>query len=258
MQPNLIVKWHAATVSKSCNSIEENEDAYSPHLPNGDLAGLDFFQCAIADGATRSSFAGDFANYLVETCVQSPKIEHLNRVIRSSQQQWHQALQGKNLPWHAQEKVKEGAYATLLWLQFFPKGTNHILWNNTWRAIAIGDSCLFQFRKDAVIKAIPLGSSREFNNHPSLISSHLHSSFGKDEWETIGNWDSGDDFFLATDALAKWTYQVIENHQNPVSIFKDKLTRKSKDHFFADWIGQLRRNGEIRDDDTTLIWIKVI
>lgn len=258
MQPNLSVKWHAATVSKSCNSIVENEDAFSPHLQDGEVIDLDFFQCALSDGATRSSFAGDFANILVQNCIQSQKVERLNQVIRSTQQSWHQLLEAKNLPWHAQEKVKEGAYATLLWLQFFPKGTNHILWNNTWRAIAIGDSCLFQFRKDKIIKAIPLESSREFNNHPKLVSSHLHSNVGRDDWETTGNWDTGDDFFLATDALAKWTFQVLEQNHNPAFIFKDKLTRRSKDNFFAEWISQLRRNGEIRDDDTTLIWIKVM
>lgn len=258
MIPNVIIKWYAASIPKSSNRLDENEDAYSPDLYNGEIKSTDFFQCALSDGATRSSFAGVFARYIVDTCSSSQKTDSFKDIIRQSRTMWHSQIKAQDLPWHAQEKVKEGAYATLLWLQFFPKGTNHILWNNYWRAVAIGDSCMFQFRKEKHIKSLPVKHSNDFNNHPALISSHYKSTLFVEDWESSGSWEEGDDFFLVSDALAKWTMKLIEMEKTPSTIFKDRLTRRVKENHFQDWIYQLRYNGEIKDDDTTLIWIKVM
>jgi hypothetical protein len=257
MIPKLYVKWYAASIPKSCNSADENEDAYSPQLSSGTIQSGDFFQCAISDGATRSSFAGVFARSIVETCSGSRKNEPLNEVLRRSRLQWNTTVKSYDLPWHAQEKLREGAFATLVWLQFFPRGTGNILWNNYWRGIAIGDSCLFQYRKDTAVKKLPVKHSSEFNNHPMLISSRPNANLVGEDWEITGSWESGDDFFLATDALAKWAYHAIETNKNPATIFKDRLTRKARDNHFAEWITQMRQRGEIKDDDTTLIWIKL-
>jgi hypothetical protein len=258
MIPKLLIKWHAASIPKSGNRPDENEDAYAPVLSNGEVRSSDFFQCALSDGATRSSFAGLFARSMVETCSNSIKADSFDLILKDSRSKWNKSIQALDLPWHAQEKVKEGAFATLLWLQFYPKGTNHILWSNYWRAVAIGDSCLFQFRKDKPIRFLPVKHSTEFNNHPHLISSHAKSKLYAEEWESTGSWEEGDDFFLVSDALAKWTYRLLEANKSPSPIFKDRLTRRAKDNHFQEWIEIMRKSHDIKDDDTTLIWIKVM
>lgn len=258
MIPRVTIKWHSATIPKSRSLIEENEDAFAPNLGNGEIHDCEFFQCALSDGATRSSFAGEFARIIVEQCALSQKNAGIYSVISQTRSIWSQRIKSLDLPWHAQEKVKEGAYATLLWLQFFPKGTNHILWDNHWRSTAVGDTCLFQFRKDQPLKHLPIKNSMEFNNHPPLISSHNRNSHPIEEWENSGSWESGDDFFLASDAMAKWILHSMEQKKNPATILKDRLTRKAKEGHFQEWIVQMRSRREIKDDDTTLIWIKVI
>ena len=252
MTPKLAIKWYAASIPKSCNRLDENEDT------NGEISRLDFFQCALSDGATRSSFSGVFARNLVESCVNSQKTDSFQEIIHRSRSKWKTTIGTLDLPWHAQEKLKEGAFATMLWLQFYPRGTNNILWTNYWRAVAIGDSCLFQFRKDKPIISLPVNHSKDFSNHPALVSSQTKSILFVEDWEKSGSWENGDDFFLVSDALAKWTLQLLETNKNPSAIFKDRLTRKSKENHFREWITQLRNKGEIKDDDTTLIWIKVM
>ncbi len=44
--------------------------------------------------------------------------------------------------------------------------------DNSWEAMAIGDSCLFQIRGDEVITSLPLASAGEFNNRPALMSTN--------------------------------------------------------------------------------------
>jgi hypothetical protein len=258
MVPRLSVKWYASSVPKSCNRTDENEDAFAPEISNGEILETDFFQCAVSDGATRSSFAGEFSRTLVGYCAGSRREEPFQNIIRESRSEWLGKIQALDLPWHAQEKVKEGAFATLLWLQFYPKGTNHVIWTNYWRVIAIGDTCLFQFRKDQPVLFLPIKQSKEFNNHPALISSNSRHVLFAEDWEQSGSWQEGDDFFLITDALAKWTLQALEIGKCPSTIFKDRLTRRSKENHFKTWIELLRKKREIRDDDTTLIWLKVM
>jgi len=156
------------------------------------------------------------------------------------------------------EKMKDGAYSTILWLQFFPEGTDRLIWNNTWKAQAIGDTCLFQFRKENPIQILPVRRSTDFNNHPPLIGSGHSQIEAMREWEYSGSWQSGDDFFIATDAMAKWMLEQVENGNKPDLTLKGQLAQKNGTTNFDQWIRSLRAQKEIRDDDTTVIWLKAL
>lgn len=238
--------------------MEENEDAYRPLLNNGEYFSGSFFQCAVADGATLSSFSKEFATSLVKSSVACQMGHTFLDVIKQARVEWNDSIGKLELTWPATEKVKEGAYSTLLWLRFYPQGTGNFVWKNLWKAHAIGDSCFFQFRKDRLIQAGPISNSQDFHNRPALIGSKNGYLVSMEEWDFSGSWEKGDDFFLGTDAISKWMMQQCEKGKNPGVIVKDRLARKSEPGYFEHWIQGLRKRKEIRDDDTTIVWIKII
>lgn len=258
MRSRLSIRWLAATLPKSSNKTEENEDAFFIGNGNNGYYQGDNFQCSISDGATRSSFSRYFAQSLVAASCEHSSLDSIHQVLAKARTKWSAYIQEQNLDWAAREKTAEGAYATLLWVRFFPQGSANILWKNTWYANVIGDTCLFQFRRDVPVNILPIQKSTDFNNHPPLLSSHKKTMIWREDWEHTGSWNAGDDFFLATDAMAKWIIQTLEVRKNPVPILKDRLSRKSEPTYFQQWISALRRNKEIRDDDTTIIWLKLL
>jgi hypothetical protein len=252
------MEWRAVTLPKSSHNAEENEDAFAPLLGNGDCVKESFFQCAVADGATRSNFSRIFADSLVNVSTNTERHAKLPDVIQKARQQWYQTLVQKEPSRMDVEKMKEGAYSTILWMKFFPEGTDGNLSTNTWMAQAIGDTCLFQFRNENPIQILPIRRSSDFNNHPPLIGSGHSQIEALGEWEYSGSWESGDDFFIATDAMAKWILEQVEVGKKPDLTLKQRLARESGIINFDQWIQSLRAQKEIRDDDTTLVWLKTL
>ena len=70
-----------------------------------------------------------------------------------------------------------------------------------------------------------------------------------------GTWQSGDQFFLMTDALAAWFFKQYEQESRPWEVLRDLGYDDSKP--FEPWIAALRRNNEIRNDDVTLYRIEI-
>jgi hypothetical protein len=62
----------------------------------------------------------------------------------------------------------------------------------------------------------------------------------------------GDDFYICTDALAAWFLGRAERGERPWDILRD-----FGELDFRDWLCCVRRSGEIRNDDVTLIHIDV-
>jgi hypothetical protein len=70
-----------------------------------------------------------------------------------------------------------------------------------------------------------------------------------------GRWQIGDTFYLLTDALAFWFLREIETGQKPLGILRNFERGKSRS--FGKWISHLRENKFIRNDDVTLLTIKI-
>src|SRR5207244_12238410 len=98
--------------------------------------------------------------------------------------------------------LDRGAFSTLLGLAF--NSVTHA--HGSWTATALGDTCLFQVRDDALLAAFPLKHPDEFDNAPRLVPSRpddLGRVLGALDAEA-GDWRTGDTFSLATDAVAAW------------------------------------------------------
>lgn len=162
-----------------------------------------------------------------------------------------------DLPWHAEEKVKQGSFATLLWFRI-RKGAQ--LSGGPWRVFAIGDSCIVQIRGENIIEKHPIQHSTDFNRDPILISSLQHKNQFLEKTEPkpkTGKWLSGDDFFLMTDAFAQWFLKTHEDGGNPADEIKLIINDAENSQIkFDQWINQLRTRKLIRNDDTTLLWVK--
>src|SRR5215510_11033783 len=167
------VVTEAFWLPKAGNTLEEYEDAFWPRKSLDRHTAM--FRCAVADGATETSFSRVWAQNLVRAYCRGHLYQGkpLRKRLASLQQDWKTAVSRKPLPWYAEEKLRQGAFSSLLGLTI--RGGERIV-PYQWDALAVGDSCLFQIRGDKVITQFPLACSEQFTNRPALLSSNPASN----------------------------------------------------------------------------------
>ena len=233
---------------KEGNSEAEYEDAYFPrHSERRKGQKLRF---AVADGATESSFSGLWARLLVSAFVhREVNFTFAPDELRPLQDKWKKSFDGKVLAWYAEEKLADGAFAALIGLEVVEDV------KRTWRAVAVGDSCLVQVRDEEIIAAFPLQNSASFTNRPDLLSS-LPSNEANQRGTMLnkeGIWCGNDTFFLMTDALAYWFFKEKEANRQPWDVLRNLDTQI----FFQKWVASLRLSHAIKNDDVTLVRINL-
>ncbi len=224
----------------------EYEDAYySMQLS-------DLYNFSVADGATESSFSDIWSKLLVSAyCKGQLNGRKIQRTLCRIQKKWQEQVIKKPLPWYAAEKLRQGAFSTLLGLTL----TGITSKKNQWNAMAVGDSCLFQVRKDKLMIAFPLEHPDQFNNSPYLIASNPAYSVNL---QTIlchktGVWEHGDSFYLMTDALASWFLNDAQLDNKPWKTLE--LIETSGQ--FAEVINNLLNTKKLKNDDITLIYVNI-
>lgn len=128
-----------------------------------------------------------------------------------------------------------------------------------WRALAIGDTCLFHVRGDELVDVGPLRKSDEFDSRPVLLASRGPQQLaGSDTHVRMlgGAWQSSDTFYLVTDALAKWMLQQHENGDAPWQMLLE-LGTDAEAVSFEQLVADLRSSKALHNDDTTLLRVEV-
>jgi hypothetical protein len=242
---------------KKGNHCREYEDAFAPRrLPNNkEIAD---FRVAIADGATETSFSGLWARLLVASYARghlSP--EGFESALQKLQERWRREVGKKNLPWYAEAKVRAGAAAAFVGLSIEDHKCDQGDPRN-WSAIALGDCCLVHVRLGRVIERFPLRRASEFSNTPYLLSTNPTACRGWQDQlkQTSGIWLSDDSFYLMSDALAAWFMHEEENGRAPWEVMHDFGTVDGPP--FSNWIGKLRSENSIRNDDVTLVRLDLV
>jgi hypothetical protein len=235
---------------KHGHSSAEYEDAAAADPARG--------RYAIADGASESSFAGEWARLLVETFVSNPQagLAGWHDWLPPLQQRWAQRPgTAAALSWYSEIKAQLGAQATFAGLAVGVEG----LAGGPWQALAIGDSCVFQVREGALVASLPIQHSSEFSTQPALVSSvrGQQPAAAQGTQQFSGRWTSGDRFWLLTDALAHWFLRQNERGNDPWSHVEATILRPHDPSAFCSWIEKLRELRGIRNDDTTLIHVKL-
>jgi hypothetical protein len=177
-------------------------------------------------------------------------------LLPAHQDRWSAEVDGRSLPWYAEVKREQGAFATFLGLQVEPASRRH---RYTWRAVAVGDSCLFQVRQGRLLQAFPISQSNAFDNSPWLIGSRDCSAgvLAKREIRAAGRGRPLDQLWLMTDALAQWFLRQQEADHEPADTLVSFLADSDPSQGFAAWIEALRDRGELRNDDVTWMAIQL-
>jgi hypothetical protein len=235
---------------KAGNTMEEYEDAFWPRKSLD--RNISMFRCAVADGATETSFSRVWAQTLIREYCRGHLYEGktLLKRLASLQQTWKTAVSHKPLPWYAEEKLRQGAFSSLLGLTI--RGGEGVV-PCQWDALAVGDSCLFQIRGDKVMTQFPLTCSDQFTNRPALLSSNPSSNnrLADHIYPASGEWQDGDAFYLMTDAIACWFLRAVEEGEAPWAILRDLGTAEGLN--LADWITCLRKARRLSNDDITVL-----
>ena len=244
---------------KAGNHADEYEDASKVRYPQRiGASGRDVARVAVSDGASESAFAREWANILTDSFVKRPpelrslSDDTLQGWLAQAQEEWNGVVPWDRIPWHGEAKARVGAFATLLGLTVgTTPGSSQRL---SWHAIAVGDSCLFVVRDDLLLLSFPLEDAAEFDNTPALVCSNPANTTGL--WEGVqldsGECAQGDLFILASDALAYWFLAKNAAREKP---WETLLALDSPG--WAAWVEEERRSGSMRNDDTTLVTIKV-
>ena len=242
--------WLPTTFSlpKAGNRADEYEDAFRVVYP----------RAAVADGASDSAFARQWANALADAFVSAPPEpddlddDALATWLAPPQQAWHDAVPWDRIPWHGEAKARAGAFATLVGLTIgaapnYPAALR-------WQAMAVGDSCLFVVRDDDLAVSFPVAAAAEFDNNPALLCSNPANSANADDAlkQDGGNCEPGDLFILASDALAAWFLARHACGERPWDTLA-ALTAAT----WEGWVNEQRGAGLMRNDDVTLVTIEV-
>jgi hypothetical protein len=241
----------AQLLSMHGRSQLECEDAIDDNLKiAGDWCSLRF---AMADGASSSIFAGLWARKLVAAYCHAAENEPAwpEARFRDSAREWAREAWAKPLSWSAQEKLGRGAFATLLGMQFRRSETGQV----TWSAVAMGDTCLFLIRNDALLRAFPLERSTEFDLHPFAISTDPARNNFEKALMADGDAKHGDLFLLMTDGIAQWFLRTYELGDMPWKVLDRGVVADAKG--FREFIRRHQRKGRMRNDDVAMISIEL-
>jgi hypothetical protein len=236
------IKCKTLWLQKDGNAAEDYEDsAYPREFLESNVSE---FKCAIADGATESSFAGLWADILVEGLVYGSDLDLLRKdfVVK---------VGTKSLPWYAEEKLQSGAFAAvaLLSLKEHEEG-------NLCDLSALGDSCIMHVRDGALLTSFPLDRAESFNNSPSLLCSNGVGGAKEDKLEERQViWLSGDVFWLMTDALACWALKRLRDYDDAFEILEKIEDLEGFKKFVHEHRAIIDEDGRptLKNDDVTFI-----
>jgi hypothetical protein len=239
-----LARWQAFHLVKAGNEPADYEDAFA-----ADAARARF---AVADGASEASFAAAWARLLVEGFVAARR-PWREDWLAPARRRWSAEIDGLPLPWYAEAKRDQGAFATLLGVAFRRPEAGR---RGTWRALAVGDTCLFHTRAGRMLTSFPLTRAADFGNEPPLLGSRLGGGERNGEREQAsGRWRPRDRFLLMTDALAQWFLRQCERGADPTPEVAGLLAEPDAQAAFPGWAEERRREHGLRNDDVTLLVI---
>ena len=243
---------------KAGNRPDEYEDAFRVVYPQRIGAPpRGAARLAVADGASESAFAREWANALVDAFASEPPQlrgltgDALKAWLAPAQELWHGEVPWDRIPWHGEAKARAGAFATLvgLTLSAAPGGYGGLVW----QAVAVGDSCLFIVRGGELAVAFPLRDASEFDNEPALLCSNPDNDGAHDAPRSDGGrCEPGDVLILASDALAAWFLARDADGERPW----DTIAALD-DSTWEGWVDEQRGAGLMRNDDVTLVVVEV-
>jgi hypothetical protein len=150
-----------------------------------------------------------------------------------------------------------GSFATLLGFEIYGLDGPE----PRWRAVALGDTVLFQVRAGRLITAFPPLGPEDFGTLPDGVHTSPASLDRMTERLLTGSGvlQAGDFLFAATDAMAQWILRTIERDEAKVW---DALTTLAHPDVFARLVEDQRREQNsakrMKNDDVTLMRLRML
>jgi hypothetical protein len=244
----------------------------------------------LCDGASESLLARDWAGLLATHLAerQSGRISAHASVRRTASaiasaadawQVWLDGYQkqreasGRPLAWYERPGLERGAYATLLTVALDPPAhsaqavdelmrlaeavdaSGDVRWH--WHAAALGDTCLFHVRDNQLLRSFPIDDSSAFGTNPALAASrNVDESVLVRHITVADGWcESGDQLYLATDALAAWFLRAAEAGGRPWAVLRDFVSAGHE--AFEAFVAAERAGGNLRNDDVAFVHIDI-
>jgi hypothetical protein len=214
---------------------------------------LQTYRFAVADGATEAFDARKWADRLAQRWVQSEStltLAEFRDWVAAEGRELRESWNGLSLAWYSEEKARTGSFAAFVGLELDLKMNSA-----EWKAIALGDACLFHCRRGKLLKSLPLSRSESFNSAPVLVASDssLHEASMQSVVVDSGSCESGDVLMLMSDAAAAWCLQCLENRgPDP-----DQLLMAIPEEELLRFFDQERTAGRIRNDDLAIVRIEI-
>ena len=233
---------------KTGHTLSECEDAVAKNRKGN--------RFAVADGATEAfdsrTWAQQIANSWVELpgCLSSCEFwQFLTDEGRALSDSWSR----RKLPWYSEEKARIGSFAAFV-------GVDIDLLSETasWRAVALGDSCVIQLRNREIVTVLPIGSSADFGTTPVLAPSNtsLQADAATQITSDKGYFEEGDLLLLLSDAVASWLLRLSEEGDlESVSELMALLNQGDKQALRQVFANE-RTSKHLKDDDIAVISIQ--
>ena len=232
---------------------ETSADCEDAHAENGSIG-----RYAIADGTSQSFFPKQWAELLVnhfcETTALSLDRKNWKEWLIPIQQEWYQQVEkrvNKLKRFHLTNRFDAGESAASTFVGLEVDRTK-----KEWKALIIGDSCLFHIRGSQLLKSYPIEDSEAFTELTEVFASFAEDNHIAPE-VVSDKVNPGDTLILATDALAKWVTEYKEIGQVEDALMR--LNQVETDEQFYQFVDCERaaQNIPLDDDDVTLMIISV-
>jgi hypothetical protein len=212
---------------------------------------------ALADGATEAFDARNWAQRLAQNWVQTEatlSVSEFSQWLAGEGRSLHDSWNELKLPWYSEEKARGGSFAAFVGVELEPAFGG---WQ--WRAIILGDSCLFHCREHTLIKKLPLTNSTGFGSNPVLAASHpsVQAATLAHVVVEAGVMKLGDQLLLLTDGVAAWYLLLHETGDFETRSVFTRLLSNEDTVALTQLFESERSTGRLKDDDIAIISLEV-
>jgi serine/threonine protein phosphatase PrpC len=255
------LKCQALKLAKDADHPGEDQDVYGLDRRRG-LA-------VVADGVASAIFSRAWATILCEAVLREPPNPDDQAAfavwLEGCRRQWQSQIDESRLSWFQKPKLAQGAFSTLVWLQFDPGETDEpsddgsaassAERSTSFRARAIGDSCLFHVRDGQTLRMFPELTREQLQRDPLALGS---VDLGRDDnlrFESCrGQCQEGDLLVLCSDAIVGYVLDEQEaGNRPPWRRWWDIDRRTWQEEIIA-----LREARKLPHDDTTVLMLQLV
>ena len=207
---------------------------------------------SVTDGATEAFHAQQWARNLAEHWVRNEATltpEEFRQWVATEGRELHDSWNGLTLSWYSEEKARTGSFAAFVGVELDLQTATP-----SWKAIALGDTCLVHCRGGELLKSLPLSRSESFGSNPILVASNcaLHETTMQAVVVESGSCEDGDVLLLVSDGAASWCLQRFENGD-----FDPNFLEGKDDEELRRFFDEERQAGRIRNDDIAVLRIEI-